>query len=828
VTLLLSLSCVNSAEITVTSTYTTSEIQNIISSTNNDIIFEGEFNNLSTLNINRNIIISGKNATILRNTSNPNNVLFNITSSNVTIENLTIRGYNGAIYSNTSYILIQNNQIIANGIGINITTNYNDLNNSVIKNNNITTTGANSYGVYLRSNNGALNNNIILGNNITTSAHGVYLHSLNGSSGITNSALENNIIICNNINVAGSSHYGIYVYGDHINVKNNNISNNTIETSGTSNGRGISLIIYAGVGINNSISSNNISTIGSSSYGIYLYTFDHEMNNTNIWSNNINVRSTAILVGAGTNSYANINNLNISYNRILTNSLFINLTEHGSNKGTNNTASANWFGNNTPDMARFLNINVLSYYVVNASPYKNTGIVGEDWLINYTFYLNNTHDMGEYDKLPFFKARLLNMSNEQIGDKIAYLTELWNMTIKYPRTEEFTIVLDYENIILDVVFSSDKGNTILSMGIDGELNINKTVTINTVLKNIQGQTLANKNITFLVNGQVIESKISDSDGKVSFYYTFNSSGIYTFQVIFDGDDDYDGSNNFTGLAIPKIDTFLNLATEGDIGINKTIKLVATLSHQTPIAGKWIIFKLNNEIIGKNITNTNGEAYYHYTPNNPEIYNFQAIFEEDDEYNGSNNSIILTIPKSVIPELEIPELEIPELSVPKINTFLNLATEGDIGINKTIKLVATLSHQSLIAGKWIIFKLNNEIIGKNITNTNGEAYYHYTLNNPEIYNFQAIFEEDDEYNGSNNSIILTIPKLTVPQKNESIIPEPEANITPDLKPNNIDAKNKSINNQDKNIPMKNTGIPIINILLLLLMNLGLIISKKYKF
>jgi len=567
-TLFLSLSSVNSAGITVTGSNTTSEIQNVITNTNYDIVLEGEFNNLSTLNINRdNIKISGKNAIITRNTSGTNNPLFNITAINVTIENLIIRGYNTAITSNTSDITIRNNRISSTSTAINISTNT-DLRDVVIKNNNISTTGTNSYGISLSSNSANLHGNIISHNNINTSAgnaigiylyanggdsygntisnnnvstapnaanaHGIYLFVNNGdlynndilantvrtrsAHGIylridNGGTMENNNVSYNNVfvNVATQTNStGIFLNLNSRGIMNNNVvSKNNIEgivtyTINTNAGaRGVDLQVRTGNMTNNVISYNNISiniTNGPNSYGIFPYVFTGNMGNTHIYGNNIYANCTAIRVGSSSGT----NHLNVSYNRILTSGMFITLD---GSIGVNNTASANWFGNNTPDMNRFINIDVLSYYVVNATPIKNTGLVGENWTINYTFYLNNTNNVGDYNKLPFFQAILLNASNDQIGSKIAHNTGIWNLSIEHPETNTFTIVLDNEVILLDIFSSqegeypqeedsqggenSQKGDTDSSIDSDSELIINKNVNYSTASKNTQGNTSTN-------------------------------------------------------------------------------------------------------------------------------------------------------------------------------------------------------------------------------------------------------------------------------------------------------------------------------------------------
>jgi len=628
VLLAMSLSSVNSANVTFTGLNTTSEIQNVINTTNYDIVLEGQFNNLSTINITRNIRISGNNATITRNASGTNNlILFNITAFNVTIENLKIIGYNTAIVSNSSNILIQNNQITQNSqtsannyATINITTN-DDLNNVKIKNNVISTSRTNATGIHLSSNHGSLYNNIIFNNTITTAmggAHGIYLSSYQGSlynndiysndiittqsanaygiylrsenGNIANNNIsrnnvttrndhgiylitqsgniDNNLISYNNVlinipsNATGSIR-GIFLSANNngANITNNNLSNNNIkiDTTGTAPSRGIELYTNNGRIDNNTISANNIlmNTANTNSYGMYIYGFTGNVRNVNIHGNDIVVNCTAIYVGTTSNSYT-ISNVNISYNRILTDKVFINLNR----AGINNTASANWFGNNTPDMNKFVNVDVLSYYVVNAIAVKNNALVGENWTIKYMFYLNNTNETGDSSKLPFFKASLLNSSNEKIDERIAYDNGIWNIAIEYPKTDEFTIILDNEIINLNE-FVANKGQTNIIMEIEGDIAINNTVVINGILKDSQGNVLANKNIRFIVDGELIETGFTDSNGKVSFNYTFNNFKDYNFQLAFEGNDDYEASINNTNFTIVETSNNVTINEEPD-------------------------------------------------------------------------------------------------------------------------------------------------------------------------------------------------------------------------------------------------------------------------
>lgn len=245
-----------------------------------------------------------------------------ITRNNIRTNGVGSRNYGLYLQNNIYSSQVLNNNISTNGSSTNhgiyvIGAASTPSNNNSLELNNIYTNGitANNYGIYLLTN---TNNNIIRNNSINTygssTNHGIYI------SGVTSSSNYNEISI-NKIftNGTAGSNYGIYLYR---NANFNNISNNTVNSNGTSSNHGIYGIGTTGLTINNNIIKSNIVNasgyaLASTNYGIHLSTF---ANNNTISNNLINTMGSTGNYGIyvlGTTALESNNN-NILSNVIIT------------------------------------------------------------------------------------------------------------------------------------------------------------------------------------------------------------------------------------------------------------------------------------------------------------------------------------------------------------------------------------------------------------------------------------------------------------------------------------------------------------------------------
>lgn len=278
--LVLSLSSSSISAATFNNNEGSSVIHNAITSgSDNEIVLEGNFNNLSEINLTRGLTIRGGNVNTIQGSGS--GTLFNIQSSNVVFINLTISGYSSAMrdaynsYSTTP------------------------LDNVTITGNTIITS---AYSIELHSDR-TLSNINISNNKIISNSNGIHL---NAGRSISNGNNENITIVNNDINASSESIHLSTEFGQNINV---NIINNTIRSTGGQS-------VYLGSGrwdkngtnLNININNNYINYINGP--GIQLNLFNGTNKNTVINNNVISFRE-GIFAGYGTSEDIKISNNNI-------------------------------------------------------------------------------------------------------------------------------------------------------------------------------------------------------------------------------------------------------------------------------------------------------------------------------------------------------------------------------------------------------------------------------------------------------------------------------------------------------------------------------------
>jgi hypothetical protein len=222
--------------------------------------------------------------------------------------------------------------------------------NTTIEQNNISTTGngASNHGIYIFNNasNTTIRNNQVIANG-TTTTYAIYVSGANLAS-------NDIIIVNNNISAGGTSasNYGIYLYR---NVNRVNISNNTIQTMGTTGDYGIYLAGTTALSVNDNILDGNSiitnSTTAGTNPGIVLATNANRNNITNntIRTNGGTTQNFGIyLTGSAT---LTVNNNRIEANKIFTNGTTTNigiylLTNANANKIIGNSITTNGTSSN--------------------------------------------------------------------------------------------------------------------------------------------------------------------------------------------------------------------------------------------------------------------------------------------------------------------------------------------------------------------------------------------------------------------------------------------------------------------------------------------------
>jgi len=270
------------------------------------------------------------------------------------------------------------------------------------------------------------------------------------------------------------------------------------------------------------------------------------------------------------------------------------------------------------------------------------------------------------------------------------------------------------------------------------LNLQATLT-----NQATGTPLPGKNVDFAVNGALVGSAVTDSNGIGTLNYLITlSPSTYTINATFNGDGDYNGTYSVGTLTVYKNSTHIEVANVA--GINGSpVELQATLTDQgngNPIPGQTIDFTVNSVSVGSAVTDSSGVARLSYPIIlAPGIYTVNATYAGNSVYNATHGTGLLTVYKNS-------------------TNILVINVEGINGQN--VNLQATLTNQdgTPLNGKTIVFTINGTAIGSAITGTNGTATLNYPITVPPgTYTINTTFNGDGDYKTSNSTGILTVNK-----------------------------------------------------------------------
>lgn len=147
---------------------------------------------------------------------------------------------------------------------------------------------------------------------------------------------------------------------------------------------------------------------------------------------------------------------------------------------------------------------------------------------------------------------------------------------------------------------------------------------------------------------------------------------------------------------------------------------------------------------------------------------------------------------------------------KIPTIVDIIVDWD-GITVTL----TDENENPLEGKEIVVRIKNELIIVGVTDINGQIILYYE----DAYKYQVTssFAGDDKYHESNGTYNPNPEPTPIP--NHILDPNPVPNPTP------VDYTNS--NTVSGKASMKKTGMPIIAVIIILLVNIGLIGYREKK-
>ncbi len=300
---------------------------------------------------------------------------------------------------------------------------------------------------------------------------------------------------------------------------------------------------------------------------------------------------------------------------------------------------------------------------------------------------------------------------------------------------------------------SENDTTFLTLQQVPDVTIGMTVNITGFLKDNNGQGISNASIKIKINGDVISTPKTDSNGDFSFSFKAKKAGSYNVKVSYEEDDTHKGADDSKTFNVFKIETNLSISStllgvkKGD-SIDIRGLLVAEDKTHTPIEDANVEVSINNS---KQTVKTNSLGEYLRTGfqvTNTGSYNVVVSYAGNEIYNESKVStefMVATVPVVI---------KNTSLSLDPINNVL-------VGKSAIIKGILKDSSQTPISNASVKLSINGVLYPISKTDTQGKFRYDYPVNSAGTYTVKVSYEgEPNKYNGSEiyGSFTASVPKI----------------------------------------------------------------------
>ena len=222
---------------------------------------------------------------------------------------------------------------------------------------------------------------------------------------------------------------------------------------------------------------------------------------------------------------------------------------------------------------------------------------------------------------------------------------------------------EFVNGLVDTVVVANDLNTVFN---DSDLNA--------TVMDIYGNPLVGKRVVFEFNG-VTYNKTTDSDGKVRLHIGLYP-GVYTFSIIFIGDDDHYQSVRIVTVNVTRKATNV-ICGMTQCYFNEKLNVTLKDSSGRPLANKKVVFYLYNTHYDKT-TDSNGKASLEINLNNG-THTFIIKFNGDRSYLSSSKTVNLKV-KRAPAKVNVPNYQVPYNS----NITLNVTVKNNVTNNPISK------------------------------------------------------------------------------------------------------------------------------------------------
>ena len=189
------------------------------------------------------------------------------------------------------------------------------------------------------------------------------------------------------------------------------------------------------------------------------------------------------------------------------------------------------------------------------------------------------------------------------------------------------------------IYVYDSKTELEAKAVTATYNVNKDLVV--TLKDSLGNPINGADISVDLNG--IKNYVTDSNGQINVSTLGLTPKVYTVNIAFEGNDNYDGSNATTTVTINKAKTQLTAdEVVTTYNSNKDLVIILKDSLGKPLSGLNITVDLNGT---KNYTtDTNGQVKISTKGLAANIYEVRITFNGTDNYLNSSNTTTVSIYK----------------------------------------------------------------------------------------------------------------------------------------------------------------------------------------
>ncbi|MDR0913355.1 MAG: hypothetical protein LBM96_12280 [Methanobrevibacter sp.] len=245
------------------------------------------------------------------------------------------------------------------------------------------------------------------------------------------------------------------------------------------------------------------------------------------------------------------------------------------------------------------------------------------------------------------------------------------------------------------------------------------------------------------DGSLFENKLPSFNGSVYFNYSNNTALV--FDSNFNANNSHPLNINSAEIAIFTVDDWksefnnkiTNIAINNESGTKYSRIAILNASIDAEDGnntGIDIIFYINGEIVGHNITNNLGNAYYHYKVSFTGNFTYEVCNNDSNHFPTNSSKIYGEFIKS------------------NTNITINSNPNGS-KYNNSVIFNATVFDEfgNHLTGDRVDFYINSKFIGSNITDSNGIAIFNYLVGFVGGYNLTVCFNGTDNYNFDSDSV-----------------------------------------------------------------------------